>query len=82
MSKEIGGYFGFESFQGKEYYTGLTAVNSGRNALLYILKARNIQKLIIPRFLCDSISELCKREGYPYEEYAINSRTCHQRKNN
>lgn len=73
MSKEIGGYFGFESFQGKEYYTGLTAVNSGRNALLYILKARNIQKLIIPRFLCDSISELCKREGYPYEEYAIDA---------
>ena len=71
--KEIGGYFGLEQFAGRAYHEGLVAVNSGRNALLYILKARQVQKLYIPSFLCDSVSELCKREGYAYEEYPINA---------
>lgn len=70
--KEIGGYFGLEQFTGCEYYEDLIPVNSGRNALLYILKARQVKKLYIPRFLCDSVSELCKREGYDFEEYPIN----------
>lgn len=70
--KEIGGFFGLEHFGGKSYYHDLIAVNSGRNALLYILRARQVEKLYIPRFLCDSVSALCKREGYAYEEYGIN----------
>lgn len=69
--KEIGGYFGFEEFCGKEYHSDLLAVNSGRNALLYLLKARNIKKLYIPRFLCDTVAKLCEREGFLYAEYDI-----------
>ena len=69
--KEIGGYFGLEDFPHNEYYSDLIAVNSARNALLYILKAREIRKLFIPSYLCDSISELCEREGYSYEYYSI-----------
>lgn len=69
--KEIGGYFGLERFTGCEYHENVVRVNSGRNALLYILKARRVKKLYIPRFLCDSVSALCRREGYSYEEYPI-----------
>ena len=69
--KEIGGYFGLEQFTGKAYYDDLIPMNSGRNALLYILKARQVKKLYIPRFLCDSVSGVCKREGYAFEEYSI-----------
>ena len=69
--KEIGGYLGLETFSGRAYYEDLVAVNSGRNALLYLLKARQIQKLYIPAFLCDSVSRLCQREGYAYEEYPV-----------
>lgn len=69
--KEIGGYFGLEVFQGKEYHEGLLALNNGRNALLYLLKAKNIRKLYIPYFLCDSVSNLCDRYGYAYEYYNI-----------
>lgn len=71
MASEIGGYFGLEYFSGKEYYENLIGVNSARNALLYILKARQVKKLYIPHFLCDSVSGLCQREGYPYEEYSV-----------
>lgn len=70
---EIGGYFGLEPLISNEYYKDLIALNTARNALLYILKARRIQKLYIPYYLCDSVSEMCDREGYTYEFYHINS---------
>ncbi len=71
MRKEIGGYFGLEDFAGQEYYPEAVAVNSGRNALLYIAKARGVQKLYIPYYLCDSVSGLCEREGIPFEYYHV-----------
>lgn len=70
---EIGGYFGLEPLICNEYYKDLIALNTARNALLYILKARKIQKLYIPYYLCDSVFEMCDREGYTYEFYHINS---------
>ena len=70
---EIGGYFGLEQFNGVEYYSDLIAVNNGRSALLYILKSKNIKKLYIPFFLCDSVSQMCEREGYEYEYYNVKS---------
>lgn len=70
---EIGGYFGLEPLISNEYYKDLIALNTARNALLYILKARKIQKLYIPYYLCDSVSEMCDREGYLYEYYRISS---------
>lgn len=69
--REIGGYFGLEQFPGREYHEDLVGVNSGRNGLLYIVKARKYRKLYIPRYLCDSVSQLCRREGIAYEEYAV-----------
>ena len=68
---EIGGYFGLEAFSGNEYYKDLIALNTGRNALLYVLKARNIRKLYVPYYLCDCISLLCQKYGYAFEYYHI-----------
>lgn len=68
---EIGGYFGLEQFFGAEYHGDLIAVNNARCALLYLLKARGIKKLNIPYFLCDSVANLCEREGYDYSLYHI-----------
>lgn len=69
--KEIGGYLELEGFFGREYYPDAVPVNNARNGLLYLLKARGIQKLYIPYYLCDSVSLLCKREGYLYDFYPI-----------
>lgn len=69
--KEIGGYFGLEEFSGKEYHSNLIPVNNARNALVYLIKAKNIKKLYIPYFLCDSVSSVCDREGFTYEYYHI-----------
>lgn len=69
--KEIGGYFGLEVFTGEEYHKDLIALNSGRNALAYLIKARNVRKLWIPYFLCDSVSGVCVREACDLGYYHI-----------
>ncbi len=69
--KEIGGYFGLEQLVSNEYYNDLVALNSGRNALLYVLKSKNIKKLYIPYYLCKSVSDMCEKNGYPLEFYNI-----------
>ncbi len=69
--KEIGGYLELEEFHGEEYYPDAVALNNARNGLLYLVKGRGIRKLYIPYYLCDSVSGLCEREGYPYDFYPI-----------
>lgn len=68
---EIGGYFGLEQLISNEYYKDLIPLNSARNALLYILRARKIKKIYLPYYVCSSIPKLCDREGYQYEYYRI-----------
>lgn len=69
--KEIGGYFGLESYlrYSGEYYQDFVALNTARNALVYLVKAKSIRKLYIPYFLCDSVSLVCKREGIDFAYY-------------
>ncbi|MBT2571292.1 hypothetical protein [Planococcus sp. ISL-110] len=69
--KEIGGYFGLDNLVSNEFHDGLIALNTGRNTLLYLMKARNITKLHIPYFLCDSVSTLLEEHGYNFEYYHI-----------
>lgn len=71
--REIGGYFGLESLISKEYYSDLVALNSGRNALVYLLRAKKIKKIYIPYFLCDSIEKVCERERCDYAFYHISN---------
>ena len=69
--KEIGGYLELEEFCHQEYYPDLIALNTARNALLYLCRARKIRKLYLPYYLCDSVSNICNREGINYEYYHI-----------
>jgi hypothetical protein len=61
--KEIGGYLELERFSGEEYYPDAVAVNNGRCALRYILRAKKIETLYLPIFLCDSVKKACEAEG-------------------
>lgn len=72
--KEFGGYLELEHFCGAEYHADAVGVNSGRNALLYILKARNIRKIYIPYFVCDAVCNVCAENGVHYSRYCINDR--------
>ena len=71
--KEIGSYFGLEQLVRNEYYKDLIPLNNGRKAFLYVLKARNIKKPYIPYYLCNSVRDMCSRNGYKFEYYKIDA---------
>ncbi|MBO5099157.1 MAG: hypothetical protein J6C16_03215 [Clostridia bacterium] len=69
--KEIGGYIELDISRGEEYHKNAVAVNSGRHALEYIIRAKKIRKLYIPYYLCASIRNLCEKCDCEYEFYSI-----------
>ncbi len=68
---EIGGYIELERFRGSLYHDDAVALNCGRNCLAYIIAARGVERILLPSFLCDSVSGLCAREGVTTREYRI-----------
>lgn len=69
--KEIGGYIELDTSCGREYHSDALPLNSARQCLEYIIKAKNIKKLYIPIFLCKSVQEICIKCGCKYEYYSI-----------
>lgn len=71
MMREIGGYIEFEHYQGKMLHEDAIALNCGRNCLAYLFKSRGIKKLKVPYFICNSIFNVCDREGVEKVYYHI-----------
>ena len=72
--KEIGGYIDIDVLIKKPYYDEGIELNSGRNALLYIIEAQKISKIYLPYFICDSIINVLNVNSVSYEFYKINSK--------
>lgn len=75
MTKAIGGYFSLELPPLQENYIHEKGIhlNSGRNALEYLLKSiTNIQCIWIPYFTCEVVLEPLKKLDIPYCFYSIN----------
>ena len=60
---EIGGYLEFEHYFGQEYHTDCIKLNTARNALKYLIEARDIKKIWLPKWNCSAILETCKEQG-------------------
>lgn len=69
--REIGGYFQLDQLIFKPYYENIFELNTGRNALLYLIKAKKIRKMFLPYFLCNSVSDMLNRHKMDYEYYNI-----------
>lgn len=67
--KEIGGYFELESLSNNPYYRNMIELNSGRNALLYLIQIKQIKKIYLPYYLCKSVSLALKKNNYEFEYY-------------
>lgn len=59
--KPIGGYFELELRQGETMYDGLVALNSARNALVYLIKASHIQTIYMPCYNCHAVVDAVRR---------------------
>lgn len=71
MKKAIGGYFELELNRGREFHTNALCLNTGRNCLEYILRARGYKKVYLPCYICDTVIEPISRLNLRYELYAI-----------
>ena len=69
--KEIGGYIELDRYRLKMLHEGAVALNCGRNALAYLIKAKNIKKIKMSYFMCDSVFEVCKKYGIEISFYHI-----------
>lgn len=68
----IGGYFSLELPLTGEYHKDAIRLNTGRNCLEYILRARGYKKVFIPYYTCEVILEPFRKLNIPYEFYHIN----------
>ncbi|MCC5894481.1 MAG: hypothetical protein JJU16_03395 [Alkalibacterium sp.] len=68
---EIGGYFQLDLLPNNPYHVKALKLNTARNALIYLVKAKKIKKLFLPYFLCNSVSDMLDRNGVKYEYYNI-----------
>lgn len=71
--KSIGGYFELELPQGAEYHSQAIALNTGRNALEYILRVRGYKRVYLPYYSCEVLLEPFKKLGVEYAFYHINA---------
>lgn len=67
----IGGYFSLELPLREEYHKNALHLNTGRNCLEYVLRARGYKKMYVPYYTCEAVMEPINKLGIPYEYYHI-----------
>lgn len=69
--ESIGGYFSLELPQRDEYHKDALRLNTGRNCLEYILRARGYKKVYVPYYTCEAVMEPIIKLGLPHEYYHV-----------
>lgn len=69
--KEIGGYFSLECADGNMFHSDGILLNSGSNALRYIIKAHKIKKMYVPFYTCSIVWEAISGENIEIVPYEI-----------
>lgn len=69
--REIGGYIELDTFTGPMLHGDGIKLNCGRNALAYLIEAKRIDKLWMPKFMCDSCDKVLSDRGVVVEYYSI-----------
>ncbi len=67
----IGGYFELELNKQGEYHQDAIRLNTGRNALEYIILANSYKKIYIPYFTCGVLLQPLNKNNIIYEFYHI-----------
>lgn len=69
--KEIGGYIELDTYFGNMLYKDGIKLNCGRNALAYVLKAKNIKKILMPKYMCDSCNSVLQDNNVSVRYYSV-----------
>lgn len=71
MMKEIGGYLELDRFTGNMLYDDSVKLNCGRNALEYLIITKQIRKMFVPKFMCNSNDEVLKKHNIEVKYFSI-----------
>ena len=69
----IGGYFSLELPRYMEYHGRAIRLNTGRNALEYILRHKSYKRIYLPYYICEVVFEPLRRLGIDHVFYHINT---------
>ena len=72
MTDAIGGYPELELREGEHYHKGALCLNTARNCLEYILRAKKYTKVYMPYYTCEVMLEPLKKCNVDFEFYHIN----------
>ncbi|MBR4502332.1 MAG: hypothetical protein IKP22_10690 [Clostridia bacterium] len=72
--KEYGGYIELDTYGGDLLHGDAVQLNCGRRCLTYLIRARKIRKIMLPRFICDSVTSACIDEGVQIRWYGVDFR--------
>lgn len=68
----IGGYFELELKNVGEYHNPDFRLNTARNAIELVLRLRKYKKVLLPRYICNSVLESIKKLQLNYAFYSLN----------
>lgn len=69
--REMGGYIELDRYRGSMLHGNGLKLNSGRGALDYLIKAKGIKKLRMPKFMCDACDKVLKKNNVAVKYYSI-----------
>lgn len=72
MRRAIGGYLELEMRKREHYHKKAIRLNTGRNCLEYILRARGYKHVWLPYYTCDVLLEPLNKLDVSYSFYSIN----------
>lgn len=70
---DIGGYIEFEKYNGPMLHDNGIKLNCGRNAFAYLIEAKNITKITMPKFMCNSCESVLQEYNVSIRYYSINT---------
>lgn len=69
--KEIGGYLELDTYTGNMLHDDGVKLNCGWNALAYLIRAKHIHKIMMPRFMCDSCNKVLRDNHVEVQYYSV-----------
>lgn len=67
----IGGYLELDNYTLPMMHEEAIPLNCGRNALMYLIRAKNIRKILLPKYICDSVIDTCIKGKAEIRYYKI-----------
>jgi hypothetical protein len=69
--REIGGYIELDKYTLPMLHDNSIKLNCGRNALAYLIEAKHIKKIAMPKFMCTSCDKVLDKYGVTVRHYSI-----------